>query len=170
GITYNENLRYAQDYGMWEATSHFGRICILEEELLYHRHHGNQITIARRDDQMNCDKMTQKKILTDLLGTVSDEEVNLHYKYSTGYFPEAVICPEINIWYNRLLDANRKKHIYDQGKLKKRIITLKKNLIRHTFKVREMEDSEKKKLVFEYLPFFSAVRAYLGILKSEYKS
>ena len=167
GITYNENLRYAQDYGLWEATSHYGRICILEEELLYHRHHGNQITIARRDVQMNCDKMTQKKILTDLLGSVTDEEVNLHYKYSTGYFPEAVICPEIDRWYARLIEANRKKRIYDQSKLKKRILTLKKNLIRHTIKVQNMEDKEKRKLVFEYLPFYSAIRAYIGILKSE---
>ena len=116
---------------------------------------------------MNCDKMTQKKILTDLLGSVTDEEVNLHYKYSTGYFPEAVICPEIDRWYARLIEANRKKRIYDQGKLKKRILTLKKNLIRHTIKVQNMEDKEKRKLVFEYLPFYSAIRAYIGILKTE---
>lgn len=167
GITYNENLRYAQDYGMWEATSHYGRICILEEELLYHRRHGQQITVARRDVQMNCDKMTQKKILTDLLDTVSDEEVNLHYKYSTGYFPEAIICDEIDRWYDRLLDANRKKHIYDQSKLKKRIITLKKNLIRQTIRLQKPEGSEKRKLVFNHLPFLPAVRAYFGILKSE---
>ena len=165
GIAYDERLRYAQDYGMWEALSHYGRICTLDEILLYHRKHEKQITTSRRATQMQCDKMTQKKILTALLGQVTDEEVDLHYTHSTGYFPEAVITPEVSAWYDRLIRANRSKHIYNQRKLKKYIVKIKKNLIRRTI---AHEDSAmgKMKTVFRYLPFFSAIRACLGILRT----
>ena len=167
-IFYDENLTYAQDYGMWETISHYGKIVTLEEELLYHRRHGKQITTARRDVQMRCDKMTQKKILTALLGNVSDAEVDLHYTYSTGYFKDAMINEEINKWYECLLEANRNRHIYDQGKLRKRIITIKKNLIRQTIK--NDPSAPKARLVFRYLPFFSAVRALIGICRSSASS
>ena len=165
-ITYDEELRYAQDYGMWETTSHFGTIVILEEELLYHRRHGKQITTARREVQMQCDKMTQKKILAALLGDVSDEEVDFHYVHSTGYFPDSRISPEVAAWYERLVRANKERRIYDQGKLEKRILTIKKNLIRQTIKLDRLSGMRKMRIVFRYLPFFSAVRAYFGILRN----
>lgn len=165
-ISYNEQLRYAQDYGMWETVSHYGVIVTIEEELLYHRRHGKQITTARRDVQMQCDKMTQKKILTDLLGEVSDDEVDFHYTYSTGYFPDARISPEVSDWYGRLVKANRERRIYDSKKLKKRILTIEKNLIRQTIKLDNLSGIGKVRIVFRYLPFFSAVRAYFGLLRA----
>lgn len=164
-IVYDERLRYAQDYGMWETTSHFGSIVTIEEELLYHRRHGKQITTARREVQMQCDKMTQKKILTALLGDVSDEEVDFHYVHSTGYFPDARISPEVSDWYDRLARANKNRRIYDQGKLEKRILTIKKNLIRQTIKLDRMTGLVRMKFVFRYIPFFPALRTCFGILR-----
>ena len=161
-IFYDENLTYAQDYGMWETISHYGKIVTLEEELLYHRRHGKQITTARRDVQMRCDKMTQKKILTALLGDVSDAEVDLHYTHSTGYFNDAVINSEINRWYDRLLEANRIRHIYDQDKLRKRILTIKKNLLRQTTK--GMSTMKKAHIVLRYFSFSELIRIGMGKL------
>lgn len=161
-ILYDERLIYAQDYGLWETLSHLGRITILDEIVLYRRKSEKQITIAKRDEQIKCDEMTQKKILSALLGDVSDAEVDFHYIHSSGKFERAVINSEINKWYERLLEANRNRHIYDQGKLRKRIITIKKNLIRQTIK--NDPSTPKARLVFRYLPFFPAVRAFIGIM------
>ena len=164
GITYDEMLRYAQDYGMWETLSHYGRIVTLDDVLLYHRMHEKQITTARRAVQMQCDKMTQRKILTALLGQVTDEELDLHYSHSTGYFMDVIITPEVSAWYDRLIRANRSKHIYNQRKLKKYILKIKKNLIRLTI-IHENSTIEKFKIVFHYLPFFPAIRACLGVVR-----
>ena len=162
-ILYNENLKYAQDYGMWEATSHFGRICRLNEPLVYRRVSDKQISVAKRDIQIQCDKMTQKKILSDLLGDVSDAEVDFHYVHSTGYYPEAVITPEVAEWYDRLIQANKSSGIYDQKKLERWIILLKKSLIRKSFK-QGMSMPEKIRMMFRYLPFPAAVKMLAGTI------
>lgn len=163
-ILYDERLIYAQDYGMWEMTSHFGKICVLDEVLLYRRKHENQITIARRDVQIKCDKMTQRKLLSDLLGSVTDEELDMHYTYSIDSFPEIVISPEIVEWYDRLIQANKFRHIYDENALEKRIIIIKKKLIRQTIKS-DMSIFEIIQLIFHYLPFWSGVRMMMGSIK-----
>ena len=61
-IWYDESLRYSQDYGMWETISRYGDVCILQDVLLLKRKHANQITSAHRDQQIECDKKTQRKL------------------------------------------------------------------------------------------------------------
>ena len=152
-LLYDENLRYAQDYGLWETLSHYGKIETLKEVLLRRRMHEKQVTSARRSVQIQCDKMTQKKILSALLGDVTDAEVDFHYRHGTGYYPDAVISPEAAAWFDRLIQANKSRRIYDQRKLEKRICILKKNLIRQTF-TSSMSASERFQMMFHYLPSF----------------
>ncbi len=161
-ILYDENLIHAQDYGLWETISHYGKIVILNEVLLLRRKHVNQITVSRRPIQIQCDKMTQKKILTELLGNVTDQEEDMHYIHSTGYYPDAVITQEVNEWYNRLIEANKERHIYDQRALIKRIMIIKKRLIQQSFKT-DMSLLEKMHLVFGYLPFYEAFKMIVRI-------
>ena len=159
-ILYNEKLIYAQDYGMWEVISRYGKVSSLDEVLLYRRKHEKQISIERRDVQKKCDKMTQKKILSDLLGSVSDEEVELHYTHSAGYNPDAMITPEVAAWYDRLLQANQSRHIYEQGILQKRIGLIKKRLVLQTIKQNpNLSEYKKIRMFFRYLPFLPAVKA-----------
>ena len=169
-ILYDEKLIYAQDYGMWETISHYGRIFTLEETLLYRRRHRNQITVARRETQIRCDKMTQRKILTALLGNVSDAEAELHYVHSTEYYPDAVITPEVSAWYDRLVQANKSRHIYNQKKLEKRISNLKKALIRKTLDRNKVSGAAGIRMIFRYLPFFEAIRMLAGNVKRKMRS
>lgn len=157
GILYDEKLIYAQDYGMWETISHYGEIYTLNEMLLYRRQHENQISKAKRAIQIQCDKMTQKKILTDLLGSVTDAELDLHYTYSTGFFPNAIITPEVVTWYDRLIQANKTRKIYDQKKLETRVLTIKKYLIRQAYR-QGLPIGKIVSMAFRFLPFFSAVK------------
>ena len=157
-IWYDESLRYAQDYGMWETISHYGDVCILGDVLVFKREHADQITIAHREQQIECDKKTQRKLLIELMGTISDEELNLHYIHSAGRHRDAVINPEIVNWYRRIMRANDQRHIYNSRKLKRCIELIEKRLIVQTF-TDEMSIIEKVRLVFRYLPFPSAVNA-----------
>jgi len=156
-ITYNEELIHAQDYGMWETVCHYGTVYTLDDVLLYRRKHDGQISSARRGVQIKCDKITLKKILTELLGEVTDEEVDFHYTYSGGYFSDVVMNDDVAAWYDRLLQANKEKHIYNQQKLEKRILTIKKNLVRQTI-TPDMGVIEKTRIAMRYLPFFHALK------------
>ena len=157
-IWYDESLRYAQDYGMWETISHYGDVCILGDVLVFKREHADQITIAHREQQIECDKKTQRKLLIELMGTISDEELNLHYIHSAGRHRDAVINPEIVSWYRRIMRANDQRHIYNARKLRRYIESKELRLIVQTF-TDEMSIIEKVRLVFRYLPFPSAVNA-----------
>jgi len=159
-ITYNEELIHAQDYGMWETVCHYGTVYTLDDVLLYRRKHEGQISSARRGTQIKCDKITLKHILSELLDQVTDEEVDFHYIYSGGYFSEVIMTDDVASWYDRLIQANKSKHIYNQKKLEKRILTIKKNLVRQTISP-EMGIIEKLRISMRYLPFFHALKTAL---------
>ena len=157
-IWYDESLRYAQDYGMWETISRYGDVCILRDVLLLKREHESQISIAHREQQAECSKKIRKKLLIELMGSISDEELDQHYVHSTWYRERATISPEIVNWYRRIMRANDQRHIYNSRKLKRYIELIEKRLIVQTF-TEEMSIIEKVRLVFRYLPFPSAVNA-----------
>jgi glycosyltransferase involved in cell wall biosynthesis len=156
-VFYDERLIYAQDYGMWEVLSHYGRIHTLKDILLYRRKHDNQISVAKRETQINCDKMTQKKILAELLGSVSDEEVDFHYIHSSGYFPQTVITPEVIAWYNRLIEANKERHIFNRKYLKEGITHIEMMLAFRSFGP-NMSFFNKIINMFRYIPLFPGIK------------
>ena len=168
-IEYDEQLVYAQDYGLWMTLSDYGRICTLQEELLTFRNHPDRISNRHREEQIRCDKMVQRKLLEIVLDEVTEAELDLHYVHSTGYFPEAVITPLISDWYDRLTEANRRRHIYDQKLLQKYIERIKVRLIYNTLAgsatTCEMTKMKRAWLFFRYLPFKTAVAEILKIMK-----
>ena len=131
-ILYDERLVYSQDYGMWMSLCNYGQICSLPDVLLIHRAHDNQISRAHRDKQIYCDKLTQRRLIAALVDDVTEEEIDLHYHHSTGYYRDATISPLIVKWYNRLLRANKKRKLYSQRLLKKHIERIKKGLVYQT--------------------------------------
>lgn len=166
-ILYDENLMYAQDYGLWAAISHIGNVYILEEVLLRYRKHVGQASIKQREAQIQCDKMIKKKLLIELLGSVTDGEVDMHFKYSSPHCQGVVINPEIVRWYKRLINANKKRGLYNQGELKKCIEMIQIRLIEQSFR-KEMSKLEKTMLIFHNLPFPYAVKTTIEIAKIKY--
>jgi len=167
-IYYDEELVYAQDYGMWMTVSRYGRVCILPEVLLFRRMSDNRISNVHREKQIECDKATQRKLLTELLGTVTEEELTLHNFYSTLLPPEATMNPQISKWYGRLIAANKHRRIYNQKLLKQRIIFLKKSLVYNAF-TKVMPVTKKVFLPFYYLPFTTVVRGVFMLFMRKVK-
>ena len=157
-IWYDESLRYAQDYGMWVSISRYGNVCLFEDMLVIKREHADQISTAHIEQQMECAKKARKKLLIELMGSVTDEEMDQHFIHSTSYYKNATISPEIVNWYNRIMKANNQRHIYNARKLRRYIESRELRLIVQTF-TDEMSIIEKARLVFRYLPFPSAVNA-----------
>ena len=118
-IEYDERLAYAQDYDLWMRISSIGRICVLPDVLLHYRIHSGQVSKARRDLQNKYAQMIQKKLLEQLLGTVTEDEVSFHHSHSSsyGYDSNTKISNRAIQWYEKIITANQKQKIYDQNKL-----------------------------------------------------
>ena len=58
--------------------------------------------------------MTQKKLLCRLLDGVTEEDLDIHYRYSTGYYDHLVLSDKVIKWYTGLIEANQRKRIYNQ--------------------------------------------------------
>ena len=163
GIKYDENLIYAQDYGIYVEISRYGKICILREPLLRLRVHDHRITNEHRKKQIECDKITRKKLVQELIPNVTDAEMELHYRYGTGYDGEAKINAEILNWLQRLMEANDRIGIYDKRKFKEYVYnTVEKRAIYHSFDS-NMPYTTRVSGFFEYLPFPNALRATMGM-------
>lgn len=165
-IWYDEQLIYAQDYGMWMTLSQYGSICILPEVLLYYRDHTDQISKTKRELQIQCDQTTQKKLLLQLLGSVTQEEAELHYIHSTGYYADATISPKVKKWYDHIISENNKKRIYDRKILKRHILGIECRLVYNSL-TEKMSKTEKTLLFFRYLPFPMAAKNVFQIIKGK---
>lgn len=163
-MEYDERLAYAQDYDLWMRISSIGRICVLPDVLLHYRIHSGQVSKARRDLQNKYAQMIQKKLLEQLLGTVTEDEVSFHHSHSSsyGYDSNTKISNRAIQWYEKIITANQKQKIYDQNKLEQYIDRVKRNLISHSI-TKDMSTIEKVSLFFQYLPITSALRALLII-------
>lgn len=156
-IQYDEDLRYAQDYAMWTTIVNYGEIAILDDVLLRYRVHNKQVTIAHTMLQNQCDEKIQKKLLIELMNTVTDEEVHLHTVYSTTWrYHDTMITPQIDRWYDRLIQANELRQIYKKQQFRQVIEQIKKELISRTYKKKKTALG-KIALNFRYLSFFSAL-------------
>ena len=96
-----------------------------------------------------------------MLGNVTDEEVDFHYIHSTGYYTDAVISPEAEAWFERLLLANKEKQIYDPKYLTGTIIKIKKRLVIHSFD-QNMTFGDKLKIILRYISLFHGIGMILA--------
>ena len=153
-VTYDENLVYAQDYGMWETISRLGRVCVLPDVLLNYRLHEKQISKEHREKQFQCDREVKRRQLNALLGSVTEEELDLHCSHYPMFFPRAAMLSDISRWYNRLLKANKEKKIYRQKKLKQRIQKTKIKLVYQTIRQKKVSAIKKLWVFLRYVSPF----------------
>ena len=166
-LSYQEELVYAQDYGLYAEISRLGKVYILKDVLLRHRTHDLQVSKKHREKQIACDKITMRKLLQELLGTVSDEELDLHYDYATGYRADIQANMEMKRWFRRLVDANNHRGIYNRWLFKYYVYdVVVKRTVYQSFSHDESLFS-RISLFFRYLPFPIAVKASLGMTGRE---
>lgn len=117
-IAYDESLTYAQDYDLCEKISRTGgKIVIFPEVLLYRRVHTSQITNKNYEKQKQCSINTQKRLLLELLESVTDDELALHYRFSyEKVFHSLSDFSKCLIWYLKLISANNHVKKYPRKK------------------------------------------------------
>lgn len=162
-LAYDETITYAQDYHLWVEISRQGKIGLLEEALLRHRMNKNQISVSHRSEQIKWDQFTQGELLRELLGSVTQEEMDLHYHYSTGYYNDTKINDEMLRWFRRLIDANDRRGVYEKKKFRRYVydVIIKRNVY-HSF-VPDLSYAARIAMFFRYMPFLLALKASLGM-------
>ena len=131
----------------------------MDDVLLRRRVHSHQITKEHRDEQVQCEKMTQARLLRELLGGITDEEVDLHHLYSSWNNRDVMINERILNWYRRLIKANNRAALYNKTKMKSYIVNvILKRLIHQSFEP-DMKYYVRLSLYFRYLPFPIALRS-----------
>lgn len=153
-VTYDENLKYAQDYGMWVTLSHIGKIYVFQDVLVCYRQHNKQISIELNEKQFQCDREITRRQLNALVGNVTEEELDLHLTHYATFYPKAVINSEIEEWYSRLLKANKEKKLYNQRKLKRQIQKTKITMLYRTISGKEMSSAQKLGIMLRHLPLY----------------
>lgn len=164
-IEYDEEFVYAQDYNLWMRISSIGQICILPEVLLYYRTHSGQISKEHFEKQRKYAQMTQRQLLEQLFGNVTEDDLYFHNTHSSryGYDENTKISYRVIQWYGKIISANKIRKIYHRKKLVRHIEQVKFTLIVHSF-TKDMSLFEKGLLLFQYLPFATASKAVLCII------
>ena len=160
-LRYNEELCHAQDYGLFAEAYRFGTIYKLKEILVCKRRSAEQVSVARRDVQILCDKAIQKKLLSELLGDATEDELEIHCN-----LPLLVkdLSPEIVKWLKRLVSANEKRRVYDQELFRRYVVFLKERIISNMFQ-KEGSKLSKLFLLFRFLPPSRSASLLLKYLK-----
>ena len=109
GIRYDENLPTAQDYGMWTLCAQYGKIANVEEVLLNYRVHNGQISVAKRQLQMQCALRVQTAILKQIMPEITEEQAQLHVQMCRERKP----AKKLTSWIRKLEKANSKCAAYD---------------------------------------------------------
>lgn len=162
-IKYDERLVFAQDYGLWTVISRYGKVYILKDVLLLYRTHSRQVSSEFKKKQMQCDKLIKEGLLRELLGDITEEEVELHHKYGSGRAEGLTVNMEMYNWFQRLIEANNRIGIYNKKKFHNYVYnSIIKPAIYQSFSP-ESSYASKISAFFYYLPPFLALRASAGI-------
>lgn len=117
GISYDESLKYGQDYSLCAELEKWGKVSVLPEVLFRRRLHEARITALYYDTQKKCSMKTQRKLLLGLLNDVSDAELEMHYQYSyEKHFDNFSDFCKCIVWYLRLICANNRVGKYPKLK------------------------------------------------------
>ena len=112
-ITYDESLKYSQDYGLLVESSQYGEIAIIPEILVKKRAHGRRITIEHRTAQIDCVKLVERRLLEGLGLIVTDEELVFHYQLRKEVLRKKKIYESFR-WFLKLIVANYSKKKYNR--------------------------------------------------------
>lgn len=101
-ITYDENMKKSQDYGLWtDIVINGGRVRTIQQILLRYRIHKGQITNVCSAEQKECFKYNVKKQI-DLMGIqLSPKEIDLHY--TIYHISKCIDVKEYDLYLDKLL-------------------------------------------------------------------
>lgn len=120
-LSYDESFPYAQDYALYAEIVQHGKAYLFSDRLIDYRKSSNQVSQKHRQEQIQCDKRTQKKLLLRLADHVEEKYLDMHYEFSNLANHGFRVTPEVWDWYRMLIKSNDQKKIYNRFRFKQYI-------------------------------------------------
>lgn len=118
GIRYDEKIKKAQDYDLWERSSVLGNIAVMPEVLLLYRLHSDQITSKNKKEQEETANKVRKRRLQRIGIVPSDNEYQCHLMLA-GEIRSSAKLTEIQNWINKICTNNAIHTIVENSELKR---------------------------------------------------
>lgn len=110
-ISYNENYKKAQDYGLWVQCTRHAKMAMIPKVLLKYRKSEQQISRAGKTSQMENAGRVKTDQLIALGINPTDEEKMSHVRFCLNQ--SDVSCIWLESWIDRLKQANAKEKYFD---------------------------------------------------------
>jgi hypothetical protein len=111
GLAYNDDYRYAEDLDFLMRAADIGSLSNVPEILLLYRAHSRQVSVVRRQEQLDAHRRLLVRQLRSLIPDAgADEEFHVHL--ATSGVGEAELG-RAESWLLRLDRANRDRERYD---------------------------------------------------------
>ncbi len=110
GLRYDERFRIAQDFELWSRAGLQYNLYVLPEYLTTYRISDVQVSVSRRDKQIEYRDKVLFARLTELGIEPTESEKKLHVQFSLG--KQASSVADVRAWAQRLLDANARENRY----------------------------------------------------------
>ncbi len=127
-LSYDENVKKAQDYDLWERSSTYGKLAVMKDVLLYYRIHANQITSLKNKEQIKAADIIRKRRLSRIGINPTDKEYHYHELLSSGV-DSSITTHEMEEWIKKLLEGNKEKNLVNgkrfQHDLRTRLLLFK---------------------------------------------
>lgn len=114
-LRYDDDIEKGQDYELWERSSIYGNLAVMNDVLLYYRIHDKQISSVANNKQVETATMVRKRRLKRIGISLSDEDYILYTSLLGRRSDNIVRLKEI---VNDIIRANRKTKIVDDKTLK----------------------------------------------------
>lgn len=108
-LRYNESFSTAQDYELWSRMLEYTGFATLPQVLLKYRTHDKQISVAKRQLQIEATSQIYKQLLSKLGLELTNNMQLLHRKVAGFQFSQTKQdVPRIGGYFQQLIEANNK--------------------------------------------------------------
>lgn len=120
-LYYSEDINFAEDYSLWiQAMSAGIKMANIDDVLMIYTRRKNQMSKVAKEKQIKILKDIYKNIFAILEMEVSRKEIDLHYQIYEGKFCKNVDADEIINWFDKIIESNKNKNIFDGQKLEEK--------------------------------------------------
>lgn len=111
-LSYDESFPYAQDYALYAEIVQHGNVFLFSDKLIDYRKSPNQVSQKHRQEQIQCDIRTQRKLLLRLIEHIEEKDLDMHYNFSNLADHDFRVSHKVWNWYRILIKTNDRRMIY----------------------------------------------------------
>ena len=163
-VKYDESFKTAQDFELWSRIVSLTNFATIPKVLLKYRVHSNQISIAKRDKQIEATSLIYAKILNNLAIYPTDNDIELHNSLANlNFYQDELQLKYIGAYLINIIESNQKKRIFPIKPFEKFLAEYYYNILQNSTekKINRLKYYEMFKFQTYYNPKFRRLKQLL---------